>query len=193
MILHHHTDKTIMIAATDALRGRNTPINTGKAQHRVYHRPLNSTPPDHMQCTALAMGCFWGAEQRFWQQRGVWLTMVGYMGGYTANPTYKEVCSGRTGHAEVVRIVYDPAQVSYDDLLEQFWHGHNPTQGMRQGVDIGTQYRSMIFPHTLAQQTTALASKQAIGARLGGITTEIGSMPPAVFYLAEDYHQQYLA
>jgi peptide-methionine (S)-S-oxide reductase len=142
------------------------------------------------------MGCFWGAERLFWQQTGVWVTAVGYAGGHTPNPTYEEVCSGRTGHNEVVRVVYDPRLVAYAQLLKVFWEGHDPTQGMRQGNDVGTQYRSGIYTYSAEQKAQALASRDAYAARLaaagyGPITTEIMAAPE--FYYAEDYHQQYLA
>jgi len=142
------------------------------------------------------MGCFWGAERKFWQLDGVYTTAVGYAGGFTKNPTYREVCSGATGHAEVVLVVYDPKRVSYADLLRTFWENHDPTQGMRQGNDVGTQYRSAIYPTTQAQRAEAEQSREAFQAALrkdglGGITSEIAPEPP--FYYAEDYHQQYLA
>lgn len=142
------------------------------------------------------MGCFWGVERKFWSLEGVWLTMAGYAAGHTPNPTYEEVCTGRTGHNEVVRVVHDPASVSYEDLLRVFWEGHDPTQGMRQGNDVGTQYRSGIYWTTDAQHAAAEASKEMFARRLaaagyGNVTTEI--LPAPTFYFAEDYHQQYLA
>lgn len=142
------------------------------------------------------MGCFWGVERLFWNTDGVWLSMVGYAGGYTPNPTYQETCTGQTGHNEVVRVIFDPARVTYEQLLQVFWEGHDPTQGMRQGNDMGTQYRSGIYTYSPEQQAAALASKAAFAPRLsaagyGAITTEI--IPAPTFYYAEDYHQQYLA
>ena len=142
------------------------------------------------------MGCFWGAERKFWVVPGVWSTAVGYAGGHTPNPTYREVCSGRTAHTEIVRVIYDPAQVEFTRLLEVFWESHDPTQGMRQGNDMGTQYRSAIYTHSLAQAQAAQASRAAFQVALskagyGEITTELRDAPP--FYYAEDYHQQYLA
>jgi len=149
-----------------------------------------------MEEAMFGMGCFWGAERKFWEQKGVHSTMVGYAGGHTENPTYREVCTGRTGHAEVVRVVFDPKIIGYDDLLRVFWENHDPTQGMRQGNDVGTQYRSAIYHADDAQRRAAEASRDAYQDRLrkagyGEITTEIAPMPP--FYYAEDYHQQYLA
>lgn len=182
-------------SAAEALPGRDTPIPTAET-HFVSGRPLTAEVPEGMEVAMFGMGCFWGVERMFWKLDGVWLTMVGYAGGPTPNPTYKEVCSGRTGHNEVVRVVFDPAKVSYDDLLRVFWEGHDPTQGMRQGNDRGTQYRSGIYAFTEAQKAAAEASRAAFQPRLdaagyGPITTEIVEAP--VFYFAEDYHQQYLA
>ena len=179
----------------DALPGRAAPIATAETHH-VSGRPLAVTPPEGMAAITLAMGGFWGAERIFWQHPGVWVTMVGYAGGPTPNPTYEEVCSGRTGHTEVVRVVFDPAQVTLDGILAMFWENHDPTQGMRQGNDVGTQYRSAIHCDTAEQRAAAEASREAYGARLsaaglGAITTEIVDAPP--FYFAEAYHQQYLA
>jgi len=164
--------------------------------HHVHGRPLRGDFPG-MEVVELGLGCFWGAERRFWQQPGVYTTAAGYAGGGTPNPTYEEVCSGLTGHAEVVRVVYDPAQVGFADLLRVFWESHDPTQGMRQGNDIGTQYRSAIYCHTQAQYEAALASARAYGQALQAAgypapTTEIRYPAPA-FYYAEDYHQQYLS
>ncbi|MCC5957843.1 MAG: peptide-methionine (S)-S-oxide reductase MsrA [Rhodobacteraceae bacterium] len=186
--------KTRMISAEDALPGRATPIPTAD-MHAVFGRPLQAPAPDGMETALFGMGCFWGVERIFWQVPGVWLTAVGYAGGFTPNPTYEEVCSGKTGHNEVVQVTFDPAIVSYDALLQRFWEGHDPTQGMRQGNDRGTQYRSGIYCHTDAQKTAATASRDSYGARLaqaghGAITTEILDAP--AFYFAEDYHQQYL-
>lgn len=184
-----------MIREDEALPGRSTPIPTA-ARHFVLDRPLAAEPPPGMTAATFAMGCFWGVERKFWQLAEPWLTMAGYAGGFTPNPTYEEVCSGRTGHAEAVRLIYDPASVSYDDLLQIFWENHDPTQGMRQGGDRGTQYRSAIYWTDEAQRDAALASRDAYAARLkaagfGPITTEIE--PAGAFYMAEDHHQQYLA
>ncbi len=165
-------------------------------QHFVNGDPM--TPPfrEGMERALFGLGCFWGAERIFWETGGVWTTAVGYAGGYTANPTYEDVCTGRTGHNEVVLVVFDPARVSYDTLLKVFWESHNPTQGMRQGNDVGTQYRSGIYVYSDAQRSVAEASKARFAGALrqagyGAITTEIVEAPP--FYYAEDYHQQYLA
>lgn len=184
-----------MVAPEAALPGRAQPIPTAET-HFLTGRPLQATPPEGMETAMFGMGCFWGVERMFWTLDGVWLTMVGYAGGYTPNPTYQEVCSGRTGHNEVVRLIHDPAVISYEALLRVFWEGHDPTQGMRQGNDTGTQYRSGIYTHDSAQKEAAEASRTAYGARLsaaryGAITTEILPAPP--FYFAEEYHQQYLA
>ena len=182
-------------SAEEALPGRAAPIATADT-HYVNGRPLAVAPPESMAGITLAMGCFWGAERLFWKQPGVWVTMVGYAGGPTPNPTYEEVCSGRTGHTEVVRLVFDPAQVTLDQVLAMFWENHDPTQGMRQGNDVGTQYRSAIHCDTPEQRAAAEASRAVYGERLreagrGAITTEIVDAPP--FYFAEAYHQQYLA
>jgi len=187
--------KTDMVAREDALPGRNAALPTAETHH-VFGRPLTMEVPEGFEVAIFAMGCYWGVERLFWQLPGVWLTMVGNAGGYTPNPTYEEVCSGRTGHAEAVRVVYDPAVISYDELLKVFWEGHDPTQGMRQGNDRGTQYRSAIYWTTEAQRDAALASREVFAARLsaagyGTITTEIAEAGP--FYWAEDYHQQYLS
>jgi peptide-methionine (S)-S-oxide reductase len=165
-------------------------------RHFVLRTPLQPPFPAHTRLATFAMGCFWGAEKAFWQVPGVYSTQVGYAAGLTPNPTYHEVCSGKTGHAEVVRVVFDPAKVSYDELLRIFWEGHDPTQGMRQGNDVGTQYRSGVYVHDEAQRRAAEASRDAYARRLaeagyGAITTEIA--PAGDFYYAEDYHQQYLA
>lgn len=186
--------KTRMISAADALPGRATPIPTADT-HAVSGRPLQGPAPAGMETALFGMGCFWGVERIFWQVPGVWLTTVGYAGGFTPNPTYEEVCSGKTGHNEVVQVTYDPAIVSYDTLLQHFWENHDPTQGMRQGNDRGTQYRSGIYCYTDAQKDAAITSRDSYGARLaqaghGAITTEILDAP--AFYFAEDYHQQYL-
>ncbi|MCX7301943.1 MAG: peptide-methionine (S)-S-oxide reductase MsrA [Rhodobacterales bacterium] len=187
--------KTEMVAADSALPGRATPIPTART-HFTLGRPLTADVPEGMESAIFGMGCFWGVERMFWKLPGVWLTMVGYAAGYTPNPTYEEVCTGMTGHNEVVRIVYDPTVTSYDDLLKVFWENHDPTQGMRQGNDRGTQYRSGIYVFSDAQKAAAEASRDAFAPRLrasgyGTITTEI--LPAPTFYYAEDYHQQYLA
>jgi peptide-methionine (S)-S-oxide reductase len=187
--------KSSMPSPAEALPGRPEPIATAH-EHAVLKRPLKGPYPEGLETAMFGLGCFWGAERKFWQIPGVYVTAVGYAGGLTPNPTYEETCSGRTGHNEVVFVVYDPAQVSYDALLKTFWESHDPTQGMRQGNDIGTQYRSGIYTFTPEQLQAARASKQAYQAALatkgyGEITTEIVSAPP--FYFAEDYHQQYLA
>lgn len=179
----------------EALPGREHPIPTA-ARHFVSGRPLQGPWPDSMEVAYFGMGCFWGAERLFWQTRGVWLTAVGYQGGLTPNPTYQETCTGLTGHAEVVRVVFDPLEVGFSDLLRVFWENHDPTQGMRQGNDVGTTYRSAIFTTTPEQHRLALASREAYQSELkavgkGPITTEIAPAP--AFYLAEADHQQYLA
>ncbi|MEL6681151.1 MAG: peptide-methionine (S)-S-oxide reductase MsrA [Pseudomonadota bacterium] len=187
--------KSEMVSPDAALPGRPTPIPTAQT-HFVFGTPLTGKVPAGMAEAMFGMGCFWGVERMFWKLDGVKSTMVGYSGGYTPNPTYEEVCSGKTGHNEVVRVVFDPSVVSYEQLLQTFWEGHDPTQGMRQGNDMGTQYRSGIYTYSDDQKAAALASKKAFGLRLsqagyGAITTEIIEAP--VFYFAEDYHQQYLA
>jgi len=187
--------KTQMPSMDEALPGRATPLRP-PAEHFVNGHPLAEPFPQGMQMAMFGMGCFWGAEKRFWQHPGVYSTAVGYAGGFTPNPTYEEVCTGMTGHNEVVRVVFDPQVVSYGALLKSFWEGHDPTQGMRQGNDVGTQYRSAIYAFDEAQLAAANASredyqdalKQVTGAP---ITTEIAHAP--VFYFAEAYHQQYLA
>ena len=186
--------KTRMITPAEALPGRATPIPTAES-HALSGLPLKAPVPDGMAQAMFGMGCFWGVERIFWKTPGVWLTMVGYAAGYTPNPTYDEVCTGRTGHNEVVRVIFDPAQISYGDLLRVFWENHDPTQGMRQGNDRGTQYRSGIYTMDAAQAQAAQASLDAYAPRLaaagyGAITTEI--LPAPEFYYAEDYHQQYL-
>ncbi len=180
----------------DALPGRAEPAFTVPVNHFVLGTRIQAPFPEGMETVIFGLGCFWGAERKFWEHHGVYSTAVGYAGGFGANPTYKEVCSGMTGHNEVVLVVYDPARVSFDDLLGLFWESHNPTQGMRQGNDTGTQYRSGIYVTSEDQMATALASReryqQALKkARVGEITTEILDAPE--FYYAEDYHQQYLA
>ncbi len=181
--------------AADALPGRRTPM-TVPPQHFVNGNPLKGPFPEGLEQVVVGMGCFWGAERGFWQIPGVYTTAVGYTAGHTPNPTYEETCSGRTGHNEVVLVVYDPDQVSFKAILKAFWEGHNPTQGMRQGNDVGTQYRSGIYCTTNDQLRTAEASRKHFqknlkAGGLGDITTEIMNAPE--FYYAEDYHQQYLA
>ena len=188
--------KAEMPSAADALPGRQTPIPTA-AKHFVNQRPLKGPYPDGLETAVFGFGCFWGAERKFWELGdGIYVTAVGYAGGHTPNPTYEEVCSGRTGHNEVVLVVYDPKNISYEKLLKTFWENHDPTQGMRQGNDVGTQYRSGIYVTSEAQRHAAEASKAAYqkvlsANRYGPITTEIVDAPE--FYFAEDYHQQYLA
>lgn len=189
------TRPTQLPTPDQALPGRATPMPV-LAPHFVFGRPLNAPPPKGMAEALFGMGCFWGVERKFWQHPGVWLTMVGYAGGLTPNPTYQEVCTGLTGHNEVVRVIFDPRETSYEALLKLFWENHDPTQGMRQGNDRGTQYRSGLYTYSEAQTEAATASRAAYAARLsaagyGPITTEITPAPP--FYFAEDYHQQYLA
>jgi peptide-methionine (S)-S-oxide reductase len=187
---------TALPSAAEALPGRATPIPTASA-HFINGRKMLPRYPEGLQRAVFGLGCFWGAERRFWELGdGIFITAVGYAGGHTPNPTYEEVCSGRTGHTEVVLVVFDPKRISYDRLLKTFWESHNPTQGMRQGNDVGTQYRSVIYTSDDAQRRSADASKavyqKALATKgLGGITTEIA--PSGEFYFAEDYHQQYLA
>ena len=186
-----------MVTTHEALPGREQPMPVDDT-HFVNHNRMRPPFPDGLATAVVAMGCFWGVERMFWQLDGVYSTAAGYAGGYTPNPTYKETCSGRTGHAEAVLVVYAPAKTSYERLLQVFWEGHDPTQGMRQGNDRGTQYRSAIFAADDAQLKTATASaatyQQALSkAGLGPITTEITTLDPAGFYYAEGYHQQYLA
>lgn len=189
--------KTRMISPDQALPGRPEAIPT-ETTHVVLKTPLKGPFPDNTETVVLAMGCFWGVERLFWQQDGVYVTAAGYIGGYTPNPNYREVCSGQTGHTEGVQVVYDPAKVSFETLLKIFWEKHDPTQGFRQGNDVGTQYRSAIFTTTQAQYETAVRSRDAFEAALsakglGAITTEIfGPDAPQPFYYAEDYHQGYL-
>jgi peptide-methionine (S)-S-oxide reductase len=188
--------KSEMPTAESALKGRPEPIPTAKLHH-LNRRSLKGPYPDGVETAIFGHGSFWGAERKFWEMGdGIWVTAVGYSGGLTPNPTYEEVCSGRTGHNEVVLVVYDPSKVSYERLLKTFWENHDPTQGMRQGSDVGTQYRSGIYAFTPAQRQAAEASKamyqQALKARrFDAITTEVLDAPE--FYFAEDYHQQYLA
>jgi peptide-methionine (S)-S-oxide reductase len=179
----------------DALPGRVTAISA-KNRHFVTGHPIIPPFPENMQQAIFALGCFWGAERKFWQYPNIYSTAVGYTGGYTNNPTYEEVCSGQTGHTEAVKVIYDPALTSYGELLKLFWESHNPTQGMRQGNDTGTQYRSGIYTTTQEQFDAAVESKHHYQQRLSEagfnqITTEI--LPAGNFYYAEDYHQQYLA
>jgi peptide-methionine (S)-S-oxide reductase len=188
--------KPKMPTATDALPGRAEPILEPK-RHTILGTPIAGPYPDGFQIAEFALGCFWGDEKDFWQQPGVWTTAVGYQGGYTPNATYREVGTGQTGHAESVRVVFDPSKTSHEQLLKVFWESHDPTQGMRQGNDMGTQYRSAIFVHDDAQRAAAEASKamyqeQLSKAGYGEITTEIVGPPAPTFYFAEDYHQQYL-
>ena len=188
-------DKSTMVSASDALPGRGSAIPTADT-HFVNGRPLSADVPEGMEEAMFGMGCFWGVERMFWGLPGVHLTMVGYAGGHTPNATYQEVCSGQTGHNEVVRVVYDPSIVTFEDLLKVFWEGHDPTQGMRQGNDVGTQYRSGIYYCDEEQASCAKATFDAYQKRLSEagyetITTEI--LPLEKFYYAEQYHQQYLA
>ena len=178
-----------------ALPGRDQPVRTDEV-HYVNGRPLKGPHPEGFETAVFGMGCFWGVERVFWQLPGVWVTAAGYAGGYTPNPTYEEACSGRTGHAEVVQVVFNPHEIRYAELLKAFWENHDPTQGMRQGNDLGTQYRSAIYTLNEAQQAEAEASRDAYQAALskagrGEITTEI--VPAGPFWFAEDYHQAYLA
>ena len=189
------SDKTRLPTREEALPGRDTPLAVPNA-HFVNGAPLQAPFPDGLQLALFALGCFWGAERKFWQVPGVFTTAAGYAGGFTRNPTYEEVCSGRTGHAEVVLVVFDPAKVSYDELLKVFWESHDPTQGMRQGNDVGTQYRSAVYAYGDEQLRRAEVSRDAYQQALAaaghaGITTEIRDAPE--FYYAEEYHQQYLA
>lgn len=181
--------------ADTALPGRDQPLKTDEV-HYVTGRPLKGPHPDGFETAIFGMGCFWGVERVFWNLPGVWVTSVGYAGGITPNATYEEVCSGRTGHNEVVQVVFNPAETSYDQLLKAFWENHDPTQGMRQGNDVGTQYRSAIYTLNETQQQAAEASRDAYQSALdaagrGRITTEI--LPAGPYYFAEDYHQGYLA
>jgi peptide-methionine (S)-S-oxide reductase len=185
-----------MPTEAEALPGRSQPT-VGPLSHAISGRQLRGPYPDGTEIAEFALGCFWGEEKTFWQVPGVWVTAVGYQGGYTPNPTYSEVCTGKTGHAEAVRVVYDPAKVTYEQLLKVFWESHDPTQEMRQGNDVGTQYRSAIFVHTDEQRRTAEASRELYQERLaergfGTIATEIVGPPAPTFFFAEEYHQQYL-
>jgi peptide-methionine (S)-S-oxide reductase len=188
-------EKTKMIDPERALPGRDTPIAV-QAPHEVLGNPIVPPFPDGLETAVFGMGCFWGPERMFWQAPGVWTTAVGYAAGYTPNPTYEEVCSGSTGHTEAVLVVYDPAETSYEEMLKIFWEGHDPTQGMRQGNDVGTQYRSGIYYADERQRELAESSRAMFGERLaqaghGEITSEVAEAGP--FYHAEPYHQQYLA
>jgi peptide-methionine (S)-S-oxide reductase len=187
--------KTRMITPEEALPGRSTPMVVPD-RHLVLGTPLQPPFPDGLATAIVGMGCFWGAERKYWELPGVYTTAVGYAGGFTPNPTYEEVCSGRTGHTEAVLVVFDPAAVSYDEVLRVFWESHDPTQGMRQGNDLGTQYRSAIYTVDEAQAAAVERSRSTFQARLadagyGEITTEVAPAPG--FFYAEDYHQQYLA
>jgi peptide-methionine (S)-S-oxide reductase len=190
------TRKSMMISADEALPGHDTRLFTVPTTHYVLSTPLEEPYPDGLEVAYFAEGCFWGVERIFWQVDGVVSTAVGYQGGFSANPTYEEVCSGRTGHTEAVKVVFDPQKVTYDELLKVFWESHDPTQGMRQGNDVGTQYRSAIFTTSQEQQTAAEASRDDYQpwlnkAGYGAITSAIE--PAKEFYYAEAYHQQYLA
>ena len=186
--------KTRMIAPEDALPGRPDPIPVPD-RHFVLGTPLKPPFPEGLQTAVVGMGCFWGAERIFWQAEGVYSTAVSYAGGYTPNPTYEETCSGKTGHTEAVLVVFDPAKITYEEILKLFWEGHDPTQAMRQGNDVGTQYRSAVYTTSPEQVAAVEATKAAFGERLkekgyGEIATEVA--PLGEFYYAEDYHQQYL-
>ncbi|ABD13245.1 peptide methionine sulfoxide reductase [Frankia casuarinae] len=188
--------KTTLPTPEQALPGRDRPVFAGDVPHTVLGTPLAGPFPAGLETAVFGLGCFWGAERAFWKVPGVYTTAVGYAGGHTPHPTYEEVCSGLTGHTEVVLVVYDPAKVGYEELLRVFWEGHDPTQGMRQGNDTGTQYRSAIYTTTAGQAAAAAASREAFqqvltAAGLGAITTEIA--PAGPFYYAEEYHQQYLS
>jgi peptide-methionine (S)-S-oxide reductase len=189
-------EKTKMIDPERALPGRGEPIPGVPDTHFVLGTPVKPPFPEGIETAVFGMGCFWGAEKKFWEAEGVYTTAVGYAGGYTPNPTYEEVCSGSTGHNEVVLVAFDPQKTSYDEMLRVFWENHDPTQGMRQGNDVGTQYRSAIYVMNEAQRAAAVSSKAMYDERLRkagytDITTEIADAGP--FYYAEDYHQQYLA
>jgi peptide-methionine (S)-S-oxide reductase len=195
VFLFDRAAKTRLVSPEQALQGRDSRSFALAGMHTVLGTPIEAPVPSGFEEAVFGLGCFWGAERIFWKLPGVWTTAVGYAGGYTPNPTYEEVCSGATGHAEVVRVVYDPSRVSFDDVLKAFWEGHDPTQGMRQGNDVGTQYRSAIYWTTPAQRDAAEASRAAYAERLsragfGPVTTEIGQLRD--LWYAEDYHQQYL-
>ncbi|HNI35636.1 MAG TPA: peptide-methionine (S)-S-oxide reductase MsrA [Microthrixaceae bacterium] len=187
--------KTTLVEPANALPGRDTPI-VDPQPHFVNGRRIVAPFPSGHEQIVVGLGCFWGAERLFWQTEGVWVTAVGYAGGYTPNPTYEEVCSGKTGHTEVVLIDFDPAVISLDQVLQRFWEGHDPTQGMAQGNDVGTQYRSAVYVNSAEQRAAAERTRDAFQTKLtdagyGPITTEIADAGP--FFYAEDYHQQYLA
>jgi len=189
-------DKLTIPSPEEALPGRPERAFVVPDRHFVLGTPLEPPFPEGLEQAVFGMGCFWGAERKFWEAHGVYTTAVGYAGGYTPNPTYEEVCSGRTGHTEAVLVVFNPARTSYDAMLRVFWENHDPTQGMRQGNDVGTQYRSAIYTFSDEQSAAAETSRKMFGGRLhdegyGDITTEIA--PAGPFYYAEDYHQQYLA
>jgi peptide-methionine (S)-S-oxide reductase len=193
MFLSRH--KTTLVDPADALPGREQPI-VAPGRHDVLGTPIAPPFPDNLEQAVFGMGCFWGAERVFWRAPGVYTTAVGYAGGFTPNPTYEEVCSGRTGHTEAVLVVFDPAATSYEEMLRLFWENHDPTQGMRQGNDVGTQYRSAVYWETPEQREAVEQTREAFAAKLresgyGDITTEVAEAGP--FYYAEDYHQQYLA
>ncbi|SES49468.1 peptide-methionine (S)-S-oxide reductase [Streptomyces sp. yr375] len=193
-----HSRKPELPTPDQALQGRPEPVYSVPDRHTVLGNPLLGPYPEGLEVADFGMGCFWGAERKFWQlPAGVWTTLVGYQGGHTEHPTYEEVCSGHTGHTEVVRVVFDPAVISYERLLKTFWESHNPTQGFRQGNDVGTQYRSAIYTHSPSQAATAEASRDAYQQVLTAsghdpITTEILPAEDRTFYAAEGYHQQYL-
>ncbi len=195
MSLFEIRKKHALPSAQEALPGRAEAMPVPE-RHFVNGNPMRGPFPEHLRCALFGMGCFWGVERKFWQLEGVFTTAAGYAAGFTPNPTYQEVCTGRTGHNEVVQVVFDPAKISYGELLQAFWEGHDPTHGMRQGNDLGTQYRSGIYTFDDTQLAEAQASRDAFQAALetagyGEITTEILPAPP--FYYAEEYHQQYLA
>ena len=199
MLFYADPRKLKMVAPADALPGRDAPAFEVPTVHFVNGHRIVPPFPEQLEQVVVALGCFWGAERKFWQTPGVYSTAVGYAGGFTKHPTYREVCSGRTGHTEVVLVVFDPAQIGFEALMKVFWESHDPTQGMRQGNDVGTQYRSAVYTNSDAQRRIATATRDAYQAALheaghGDITTEIRPMSDAgPFYYAEDYHQQYLA
>ena len=189
--------KNALPTPEEALKGRAEPEFTVPERHTVLGNPLLGPYPEGLETADFGLGCFWGAERVFWRAGGVWTTLVGYQGGITPNPSYEETCSGLTGHTEAVRVVYDPAKITYAELLKIFWENHDPTQGFRQGNDVGTQYRSAVYTHGPEQQATAEASREAYQQRLtssglGTITTEVLPAEDRPFYPAEPYHQQYL-
>jgi peptide-methionine (S)-S-oxide reductase len=195
VLMGFFSKKAEMVTAETALPGREREMPVAAA-HEVLGTPLRGPFPEGLESMVVGMGCFWGAEKKFWQADGVYTTAVGYAGGFTPNPSYEEVCSGRTGHTEAVLVVFDPTRTSYENMLKIFWEAHDPTQGMRQGNDVGTQYRSAIYTFSDEQAAAAEASRQAydkslVDAGYGPITTELA--PAGEFFYAEDYHQQYLA